>query len=168
MSVLVGGWRRGMAPRNAAVTLQRMALTVNNIVQDPAMVEQAVSIVTGQEPHDYHAQLTVLRNWIDDHTQFVRDPADRELLRRPDYMLEEIRKGGLAFGDCDDIAMLSAALAKCVGFPVHFFAEAYHGGGFSHVYAVATEPAGEEIDFDTTRPPEIVRPHPSRQLRQEV
>src|SRR5690242_19255940 len=58
-----------------------------------------------------------LRDWLAAHVRFLDDPVGIELVRTPLEQLRRIKLDGVMRGDCDDVATLSAALAKALGFP---------------------------------------------------
>lgn len=67
-------------------------------------------------------------------------------------MLNEWRLWGYATGDCDDAAILSAALALAMGLPVRWVLLGFSpGGAYRHVYAEACQ-GGRWVDFDVTKP----------------
>lgn len=165
----VSGWPTGKG-RPAAVTLGRMADVVNRDVEKPEVIETAARIVAGVDGRDALAQAAAVNQWLRANTRFLRDPTDQELLREPAYMLYLIRRFGYAQGDCDDLAMLSAALLKSIGFSARFYAEAYHGGPLSpleHVYtAVGTQAGRRRVDTQI-QPNEFPR-YPVRRIFREV
>lgn len=109
-----------------------------------------------------------LRDWLDRHFIFVRDPHDVELLTTPGEQLRQIAGTGAAYGDCDDVALLGAALAQAGGLPVHYV---LYGFGppptsFSHIFAEVPTPNGV-VDLDVTRPAQNI-PRPTRVHRVEA
>lgn len=98
----------------------------------------------------------LIRSWLAEHVRFTTDPMD-ELLRSPVSMLRDIEDAGQAEGDCDDVAMLGAALGKAEGFPAWFHLVGFTPSGpFSHVYTVLLTDQGP-VDLDTTRPAQLPR-----------
>lgn len=95
------------------------------------------------------------------HWRFVRDPTGIELLHRPERLLDQIAAGGYAIGDCDDAAILGAALGKAVGFSARFVVLGFFGprGPFSHVYTELWTGTGWR-ELDITRTPQ--RPQTTR------
>lgn len=156
------GWQtRG--GRTAGDTLKRMADAVRRDVETPEVLEGAAAIVADVSGRDSFAQVARIADWVRAHTAFLRDPRPIEVLRGPVYMLEDIARDGVAQGDCDDVAMLAAALAQAIGIPARFIAEGYvPGGPLAHVYTVLQTPAGW-LAIDTQRPPGMMR-QPTRQI----
>jgi len=153
---------QGFAPRGARtaeVTLERMRDLVNASVERSPVLEAARAIVRGIDGRDFAAQLGAIAWFLTSRTAFLRDPVDDEYLQSPELMLERIRHDGVAEGDCDDVAMLGAALAKAIGFRAGFVAESYQGPAapFQHVYAVVASPAGPR-SLDVQRPRELTHP----------
>lgn len=95
-----------------------------------------------------------IRAWIVSRFQFVRDPRNVELLKSPRYMVREWERTGRITGDCDDAAILGAALSLACGYCVRWVLLGFHPGApFKHVYAEAS-PTGRDpwTDYDVTKP----------------
>lgn len=159
---------RSEGPRTADVTLRRMAGLVNRDVEHIDLRDAAVSIVDGIDGRDVLGQLAAIDAWLREHTRFLRDPVDDELLQTPRLMLAVIARAGVAPGDCDDVAMLGAALAKAIGIRARFVAESYLGPAapLQHVYTVVLSPEGWRA-LDVQRPSGLHFPA-LRRIEQEV
>jgi len=147
----------GFGDVGSATTLTRMAGMVNAALSVPLVIETAASIVAHVPSRDYLGMAHAIRNWMQAHFKFVPDPVGVELLRDPDYQLREYMTRGKILGDCDDAAILGAALGKAVGIRAKFVAVAFRSPGpLAHVYTVLTGSAGRAIgsgvDLDVTRP----------------
>lgn len=93
-----------------------------------------------------------IRRWLVQRWRFVRDPPGVELLKSPRVLLREWAAGGYMSGDCDDAAIMGAAVALAAGFPVRFVVLGFRERGpFAHVYAEAWD-GRRWSDFDITRP----------------
>jgi hypothetical protein len=71
--------------------------------------------------------------------RYVRDPRFADYFTSPVDMLRQCQNGACA-GDCDDAAMLIAALAAALGWKAGLRAYGESKEGFSHVYAVVAFP----------------------------
>lgn len=94
-----------------------------------------------------------IRRWLGSRFRFLRDPTGIELLRGPVALLDDVARVGYALGDCDDAAVLGAALGRAAGLPARFVVFGWTGpdGPFTHVFAELG--AGPRwIDLDVTRP----------------
>lgn len=110
--------------RDTAANMAAMARSRQN---DPA-VRAAWTAIAGQVvPPTTYDEGMMLRLWLAQHFQFQRDPTGRgvfggieelELLQDPLILLQQITSSYVARGDCDDAAILGAALA--LGAPVPF------------------------------------------------
>lgn len=70
--------------------------------------------------------------------RFQKDPKGVELVRTPASLLDAIAARGVALGDCDDRAVLGAALLAAAGVPAAFVLMAERPGGrLTHVYFAA-------------------------------
>lgn len=131
------------------VTMSAMIRLADRASGLPAVRQQAVDIVSGVEPRDYAGQAAAISNWIGEHVVFLRDPTGQELLQAPELLLQRIQSRGVAYGDCDDVAMLAAALGRAVGLKTAYVVLAFQSTTrpFSHVYARL-----DRLDVDPTRP----------------
>lgn len=107
-----------------------------------------------------------LRHWIDKSVTIVDE--FEELLISPCLLIRDIFLNGLAFGDCDDIAMLSASILASIGARVRFLAVfPQEDGSFAHVITQYIFPSDSGWrDFDATIPFEPV--YPEKVLAMEV
>lgn len=97
-----------------------------------------------------------LRQWLAAHFRFRSDPDAYEAIWTPADQLGQIQRRGYALGDCDDAAVLGAALARAAGLSVQFVLLGFERGPMiplTHVYAVA---AG--VELDVTKPNQPVAP----------
>jgi transglutaminase-like putative cysteine protease len=141
-------------------TLQRMRDLVNSSLSVPLVVETANGIAAMVAPRDYLGIAQAIRGWMQRNFHFVRDPVGVELLRDPVYLLQQWQQTGRIFGDCDDAAVLGAALGKANGIGARFVAVGFQAGGpLLHVFTVLTGKRdsgmgslGAGVDLDITRP----------------
>ena len=151
----------------ALQTLYRMRGIVNRSLADPLVIETARNIVenAGVLGRDQWGKYLALRQWIEEHLQFLPDPLGVELLSTPRYMLQRIRQASFVSGDCDDGAILGAALGKVVGLAAKFRALSFvnQHRPFQHVYTLLLV-NGRWMNLDTTRSPRTVPPDPARVL----
>lgn len=126
-------------------TLRTMADLIRRARLDIAVRSLAVMIVAGLPHKAYAEQAGAICRWVQQNIQFVRDIRGVETLTPPAYLIE------VRAGDCDDQAMLVAALAESIGLPsrlvaggprnnyaVHVWAEIYAGGRW--IACETTEP----------------------------
>jgi hypothetical protein len=82
---------------------------------------------------------------------FVGEPD--EMLMTPSRMMDELDARSMIFGDCDDVAMLIAALAISIGLQARFRAVfESEDGYFQHVFAEVKLPDERWIEIDPTAP----------------
>jgi transglutaminase-like putative cysteine protease len=163
-------------------TLELMAGLVNQSLVNPVLVGAARSLAVNAAPErDQFRQAIAVRTWLSRVWRFVDDPTNTELLRDPEHMLREYFANGAIAGDCDEAAILGAALGKAVGlgatFTVYAFDPiAYIAGRaldgsdaamFSHVFASLLTNDGRTVSLDITKPTGSVPP-PTRELTVEV
>lgn len=140
----------GHAERTAA-TLQAMrgvahAAAESAIVRDFAREFGLASASVSAPPGIFSTLLYGLMNLV----KFRPDPDGVELLRHPAEMLEEIRESAATEGDCDDLAMLAAALALAAGRRPAFIVVARRPAPapYEHVYYGLVDAAGTLVPFD--------------------
>ena len=81
--------------------------------------------------------------WMVRNINYVRDPWDVERIQSPDVTLRQ------KAGDCDDHAILGAALLQSLGIHTGLRIVSRTGTNFDHIYAVYRSPEGWK-SFDTT------------------
>lgn len=65
-------------------------------------------------------RIDAVYNWCNSILQYQLDPEDTELVKSPCRIFREVREGGKAYGDCDDISVLLCASFQLLGMPVGF------------------------------------------------
>jgi hypothetical protein len=135
----------------------------------PAVRLTASEIVAGISGKDGLEQAHAIRGWIDSHTEFLRDPDGVEMLHGPAWQVEQIRRNGVVRLDCDDVAMLSAALGKSIGLRARFVVLAF-GGAYRHVFTELSPRGGQPawLDMDVTRDSQTLPPRVTRAFAKDV
>lgn len=152
-------------------TLAHMRGLVNASLTDPDIRGAAARIVRAIDPHRRREQAYALRRWLEDHIRFLRDPAGLELLHEPRVMLQSIYRSGHTAVDCDDAAILAAALGKAIGFPARFVVAGFGGGDrvpFTHVWTELGVNPTTWIEMDVTRESQELTALITRRLVQAV
>jgi len=138
----------------AMQTLAKMRNIANAALRDPVVIEQARQIIedAGVLGRNEGGKYNAIRQWMLDHLQFLPDPVGVELLATPRYMIDYIRRSHFVSGDCDDAAILGAALGKAVGLRAKMRALSFGSKSrpFSHVYTLLLV-RGQWANLDTTR-----------------
>ncbi|SMO92980.1 Transglutaminase-like superfamily protein [Fodinibius sediminis] len=109
--------------------------------------------ITRRVPRNINTGLPDLRNidqiagaiykWITSNINYVRDPWNIERIQSPDVTIRQ------KAGDCDDHAILSAALLQSLGIQTGFRIVSRTGRTYDHIYTVFRSPEGWK-SFDTT------------------
>lgn len=100
----------------------------------------------GLQQKDFAGEARRLLEYVRDNIRYVRDIADVETLHDPVTLLK------VGAGDCDDKAILLAALLLSIGHDrLRFVAAAFEPGQFSHVW-LQDEVYGKWIDLEPTEP----------------
>jgi hypothetical protein len=122
---------------------------------NPLVRLTATEIVAGIGGQDGVEQARSIREYLEAHTEFLRDPDGVEMLHGPVWQLQQIRQRGVVQVDCDDVAMLSAALGKAVGLAARFVVVGFdkRNAPYRHVWAELSPRAKQQwVDMDVTRP----------------
>lgn len=119
-------------------TISIMRKLVNESLSNPLVVSRAKDIVQFAGPKDRLAQAYEIKNYLLEHTQFIRDPRGVELIHTPERQLRTIDQQYYIQIDCDDFAVLSAALGKAIGLPAKFVILKFlsKSATFAHVYTI--------------------------------
>lgn len=114
----------------------------------PAIRAAALAIVNGAGHHDQAAQINALARFVREGVVYINDPLNLEYIQTPDVMLLTINREGRAYGDCDDHALLFAALAEAIGIPTQIVAVATRPGGIPDHVIVIAQLDGGPLEFD--------------------
>lgn len=143
-----------------------MRRLVNDSLADRQVRKVAARIVAGCPPRDCRCRVGKLRAYVASVWRFLRDPKNVELLQAPRVLLDTIGENGYVRGDCDDAAILGAALVKAVGLRARFVVVGWRGsfGPFSHVWTEGWD-GRRWVEFDVTRPAQVVPPATRKMVR---
>jgi transglutaminase-like putative cysteine protease len=110
-------------------TMRAMRSLVRDAIRDPQQKvrESAITILRGV--NTFSDQARAIQQWVQSNIEYRRDPPDVELVQTPQVTLQ------LRAGDCDDQAVLTAALLQATGHPAQFIAVGLNGQPLSHVLA---------------------------------
>jgi transglutaminase-like putative cysteine protease len=134
-------------------TVQLMRRLVRSSLAEPLVRFTAAQIVRGLGGELEQAR--AIAEWLGSHVEFLRDPRGVEYLTDPAKLLRGGYARGVVQGDCDDVAMLAAALGMAVGLRARFVVLGRHPwpDGFEHVYTMLGDPSGRRwLELDPTRP----------------
>lgn len=147
--------------QRVARTAAAMAAFTHHAAAVGPSVAQLARVVANDRPASVPV-LVALWQFLKSGQDHQDDPPGKELLRHPEQSAQAMRTGKFA-GDCDDVAMLAAAvLVRLGGYAVAFRVIAREGRDWEHVYTVAA-PAGyplwAAIDPQETDTPLAERAH---------
>lgn len=139
--------------QGSVATLKRMRAVVRASLTQEPVIRTAARIAMFEQPRDQGSQAMAIRDYLVSVFRFVPDPKGVETLRTPLYQLREIHELGAVAGDCDDAAILGAALGLAVGIPAYFRVLKFRpGADFAHVFTILTPRGSGAIDLDVTKP----------------
>jgi len=102
--------------------------------RSPKIADLALKIVRAANvpEKDYAGEMRAIHNWVRDHIRYIRDVHGQETLQPPEHTAF-VRRAG----DCDDKAVLDAALLSSIGIPTRFKVLGVTPEKYSHVYLQA-------------------------------
>lgn len=115
----------------------------------------AARIVARLPPRNGTAHAVAIRRFLSKRVKFLRDPFGTELLHGPAWLATRILTDGAVQVDCDDTAVLAAALGRAVGLRSRFTVVGFFSpkNPYRHVYAELSDPTESTwVEQDVTRP----------------
>lgn len=100
-------------------------------------------------------QVRILRDWTSAHTDFLADPTPVETLHDPAWSIRQILTRGLVQVDCDDVAMIAAAMGLSIGLRARYVVVGFSSPNapFRHVWTDLSGPGPPRwVPVDPTRP----------------
>lgn len=124
------------SPEDTLVWMRQLAHEAQNDVRLRMLVEKIVANVFQR---DYLSEYAAILNWVRRNVRYVRDPRTIEQVATPASTISR------AAGDCDDMAVLIAALVGLVGGASRFTAGAFKRAPdgspvLAHVWCEAYDP----------------------------
>jgi hypothetical protein len=126
-----------------AAKLDRLRAMVLDARADPAWRDWVVGVVRHVPEKDWNGEARAVSAFVR-RMRYTRDPAGVELFTEPREMARRIVQG-VGAGDCDDAALLGAAMLEAVGHPTRFVVGGHQG-------ALAGEPAWAHIWLEWHHP----------------
>lgn len=143
----------GTADDKTAQTIAAMRAFVHDTDRTGVVNQWAVRLAASCPQKNYLCQMRRIYDTLKLNIRFKADAFGVEHLRHPDILVAEITRNTNAMihcsADCDDVAMLGAALLRAMGFRAAFITTAtMPGAPFSHVYYGAQLPGGDFVPQD--------------------
>jgi transglutaminase-like putative cysteine protease len=134
-------------------SLMMMRLIARGASQSPTIAKVAFDMVRFLPPTTA-ARIGAIRSYVRTYIHYQNDPHDVEHVQQPVRLVQEIAQKGSTVGDCDDVAVVAAALALAMGLQVQYVVEAFRPPPttYAHVYAELLGLAGTWERIDTTKP----------------
>jgi transglutaminase-like putative cysteine protease len=129
-------------------TLNEMRKFVRDYKKSDQVRSTAAEIVSPLQQKNFMGEIKRLHAYVRDAIRYLRDIHGVEVVQSPP---ETLRRG---YGDCDDKAVLLAALLESIGHPTRFVAVGKAPGKFTHVY-VETRRGPNWIALETTEPVDV-------------
>lgn len=118
-------------------TVRRMREIIREAMVAPMVRGVAERLVGRCRERSHECEIKQIFNFVKMRMRFTLDPYRREFFKAPELHLEQISRGGLGYGDCDDFSVVLGALLMSVGYPVRIVViqSAWNvRGGFNHVF----------------------------------
>ena len=143
-------------------TMSLMRTMTNAAIADPMIRRQAVRAADHCRRGDKACAAHAIGEWVRMKVKYVPDPLNHEHLTSPSIIAKAVEEGKRVFGDCDDMSMYVAALAKSIGMQPTFEV-AGRDKTFHHVYTTING-----IPVDPTVPQGVQPFKPNRHLSLKV
>jgi len=128
-----------------------MSDLIRNSLADSTIRDTALEILRGFASVGYEHFCQDARLWVSQHTVLIGERD--EMLIPPEQAINTIVAQGAFYGDCDDSAMLLAALCASVGIPIRLRAIGKNPDlSFSHVFVEAAPDCDRWLALDATIP----------------
>jgi hypothetical protein len=161
-----------LAPGLAGVmqTLPKMERLVAAAVRDPRVRRATEWVVRDAKGGDRIAEARAIFNFVLARVRYTRDPSDMEFVQEPQILLERIQNTGWAAGDCDDHALLIAAMGHSIRLTIVWVLAGPSRATPEHIYAAMALP-GQDLEavdalvaLDTASPNATFGRHAPAQL----
>jgi hypothetical protein len=120
-------------------TLQAMKKIAKQRAGHPMVRKLALNILNyyNIDSHQYGEEARAIGTYVQQKVRYVKDPTGIEQLHDPVTMIDQIQRG-IARGDCDDMALLTASLLYAIGHTPKFRCVRYKSkfGPYNHIYVV--------------------------------
>lgn len=132
--------------RGAPATVELVSRYAREAQRDSGVRLFAESLVEGVQSKDYLSEILAVYHAVLQRVRYANDPRSVELVKKPSWVVAQMRAGGVPSLDCDDLVALEAALLLSLGREVRAvtvaFADAFVDGQrqFSHIYLQVREP----------------------------
>ncbi len=127
-------------------TMAKMVELIHAAKRNLHIRHLACAIIAGLPHKAYADQAAAVQQWVQDNVQYVRDIHGVETLTPPEYLL------ATRAGDCDDQAMLVAAMLGAIGFACKIVAGGRDPEHFEHVWTEVNLGNGVWLACETTEP----------------
>jgi hypothetical protein len=121
----------------------------------PLVRSVTVAAIEGLPEGDGGVYARSIAGWVADHTRFLPDPLHAEALHDPAWVVGQILTAGQVRLDCDDVAMLVAAMGLSIGLRARFTVIGFNfpNAPYRHVFAELADPRRPRwLAVDPTKP----------------
>lgn len=123
-------------------TVDYMARLARKKAEDKIVRQTAIMILNEArtQSHNHLDEAVAIGEWVKRNIQYMKDPDGIELLQDPLLLIQKAHEG-VARGDCDDMALLTATLLISAGIKPYFkiIRHKEKKGHFNHIYVVVNE-----------------------------
>lgn len=130
-----------------AATMKRMSNIAKAASHRPFVINLARQIVARVPGKNFPGEAVTVQNWVRQNIRYTRDPYFSETLQTPEVTVQQ------GHGDCDDQAILVAALLSAIGGAVRFRAVRIPGNGPALGHVLTEVRLGRAwVPVETTEP----------------
>ena len=128
------GFTQNMINEN---TLRNMTNIINTSSVNWVVREAASYMVQNVPQKDEWGEADAIYRYVQDHSRYVKDPQQIEMLQSPLVALEKWQSNIVFSGDCDDFSILLGSLLKSIGYPYNLRVASYNSMKYlEHVYGL--------------------------------
>lgn len=122
-----------------AATIGAMEALRDDALERSQLVHLLAARLAATSPRNGHLQ--ALYQWCRDHIAFKHDARPFEVVRHPDQLIIEADRWGRTAADCDDLATLTSAAARALGYDTAFVVVGTRPQALQHVFTGIETPA---------------------------
>jgi len=128
-------WTIPMGNAGHRVTVSLLQQLAYQGSQDPVLIGFARRATVFAQEKDPLEEAQGVLSMVQGTMRYTQDPVSAELVTDPRILVRQIESGQTAYGDCDDMATLTAAMLMAIGHPVRFVTFGRDPrGSWEHIY----------------------------------
>lgn len=124
-------------------TVEEMKKLARQRMSEPKVRELVKGILSlyKTKPQNFYDECFAIGEWTQKMLHYLKDPHGLETIQDPIMLIDQLKKRGDAYGDCDDMSLFIATLLLSIGHQPYFVLARYpnFSSGFQHIYVCVYE-----------------------------